>query len=36
VGLKELGDTTGAMRCCKRAIELDPAYSEAREYLLTL
>ena len=36
VCLKELGDTTGAMRCCKRAIELDPAYTEAREYLETL
>ena len=36
VCLKELGDTTGAMRCCKRAIELDPAYTEAREYLQTL
>ncbi len=36
VCLKELGDTTGAMRCCKRAIELDPAYTEARDYLQTL
>ena len=36
VCLKELGDATGAMRCCKRAIELDPAYTEAREYLQTL
>ncbi len=36
VCLKELGDATGAMRCCKRAIELDPAYSEAREYLQSI
>jgi tetratricopeptide (TPR) repeat protein len=34
--LKELGDTTGALRCCKRAIELDPAFTEAREYLQSL
>jgi hypothetical protein len=31
--LRELGDPTGALRCAKRALELDPAYTEAREFL---
>jgi Flp pilus assembly protein TadD len=29
--LKELGDLNGAQRCCKRALEIDPNYVEARE-----
>jgi tetratricopeptide (TPR) repeat protein len=29
--LKELGDLSGAQRCCKRSIEIDPTYVEARE-----
>jgi tetratricopeptide (TPR) repeat protein len=31
VCLKELGDLNGAQRCCKRALEIDPTYAEARE-----
>ena len=34
--LKELGDTTGAVRCGKRALEIDPHYTEARDLLRTL
>jgi tetratricopeptide (TPR) repeat protein len=29
--LKELGDLSGAQRCCKRSLEIDPSYVEARE-----
>jgi tetratricopeptide (TPR) repeat protein len=29
--LKELGDMNGAQRCCRRALEIDPAFAEARE-----
>ena len=29
--LKELGDLNGAQRCCKRALDIDPNYPEARE-----
>ncbi len=29
--LKELGDLNGAQRCCRRALEIDPNYIEARE-----
>ena len=29
--LKELGDLNGAQRCCRRALEIDPNYVEARE-----
>jgi tetratricopeptide (TPR) repeat protein len=29
--LKELGDVNGAQRCCRRALEIDPNYPEARE-----
>jgi tetratricopeptide (TPR) repeat protein len=29
--LKELGDLNGAQRCCRRALEIDPNYAEARE-----
>jgi tetratricopeptide (TPR) repeat protein len=29
--LKELSDLNGAQRCCKRALEIDPNYLEARE-----
>jgi tetratricopeptide (TPR) repeat protein len=29
--LKELGDVNGAQRCCRRALEIDPNYMEARE-----
>jgi tetratricopeptide (TPR) repeat protein len=29
--LKELGDMSGAQRCCRRALEIDPAFAEARE-----
>jgi tetratricopeptide (TPR) repeat protein len=29
--LKELGDVNGAQRCCRRALEIDPNYAEARE-----
>jgi len=31
VCLKELGDLNGAQRCCKRALDIDPNYTEARE-----
>ncbi len=31
VCLKELGDLSGAQRCCRRALEIDPTYAEARE-----
>lgn len=29
--LKELGDVNGAQRCCRRALEIDPTYAEARD-----
>lgn len=29
--LKELGDLNGAQRCCRRALDIDPNYAEARE-----
>jgi len=29
--IKELGDLNGAQRCCRRALEIDPNYAEARE-----
>jgi tetratricopeptide (TPR) repeat protein len=29
--LKELGDLNGAQRCCRRALEIDPNYVEARD-----
>jgi tetratricopeptide (TPR) repeat protein len=29
--LKDLGDMSGAQRCCRRALEIDPAFAEARE-----
>jgi tetratricopeptide (TPR) repeat protein len=29
--LKELGDLNGAQRCCRRALDIDPNYIEARE-----
>jgi tetratricopeptide (TPR) repeat protein len=29
--LKDLGDLNGAQRCCRRALEIDPNYAEARE-----
>lgn len=34
--LKELGDLTGATRCVRRALEIDPAYAEAKEFLRTI
>jgi tetratricopeptide (TPR) repeat protein len=34
--LKELGDGNGAQRCCKRALEIDPSYAEARELMQIL
>jgi tetratricopeptide (TPR) repeat protein len=36
VCLKELGDLNGAQRCCKRALEIDPNYAEARELMQVL
>jgi tetratricopeptide (TPR) repeat protein len=36
VCLKELGDLNGAQRCCKRALEIDPHYTEARELMQVL
>jgi len=36
VCLKELGDLNGAQRCCKRALEIDPSYAEARELMQVL
>ena len=29
--LKELGDLNGAQRCCRRALEIDANYIEARD-----
>jgi tetratricopeptide (TPR) repeat protein len=34
--LKELGDINGAQRCCKRALEIDPSYPEARDLMQLL
>jgi tetratricopeptide (TPR) repeat protein len=34
--LKELGDLNGAQRCCKRALEIDPGYAEARDLMQIL
>jgi tetratricopeptide (TPR) repeat protein len=34
--LKELGDLNGAQRCCRRALEIDPNYPEARELMQIL
>ncbi len=34
--LKELGDATGAQRCCRRALEIDPSFAEARDFLQIL
>jgi tetratricopeptide (TPR) repeat protein len=34
--LRELGDANGAIRCAKRALEIDPAYDEAREFLRSM
>jgi len=36
VCLKELGDVTGAQRCCRRAVEIDPQHTEARDLLQIL
>jgi tetratricopeptide (TPR) repeat protein len=36
VCLKELGDMSGAQRCCRRAVEIDPNHAEARELLQIL
>jgi len=33
--LKGLGDAQGALRCCRRALEIDPTYREAKEFLET-
>lgn len=33
--LKGLGDSQGALRCCRRALEIDPTYQEAKEFLET-
>ncbi|MBI3988383.1 MAG: tetratricopeptide repeat protein [candidate division NC10 bacterium] len=33
--LKGLGDTQGALRCCQRALEIDPTYKEAKAFLET-
>jgi hypothetical protein len=29
--LKELGDLSGAQRCCRRALDIDANYLEARD-----
>jgi tetratricopeptide (TPR) repeat protein len=34
--LKGLGDSNGAIRCAKRALEIDPAYDEARDFLRSI
>jgi len=34
--LKELRDAHGALRCCKRSLEIDPAYQEAKAFLRIL
>lgn len=34
--LKELGDTSGAQRCCRRALDIDPDYVEARDLMQIL
>jgi len=31
-----LGDSNGAIRCAKRALEIDPAYDEARDFLRSI
>lgn len=34
--LRELGDPSGAQRCCRRALEIDPSHTEARDLLQVL
>lgn len=34
--LKELGDGNGAIRCGKRALEIDPSYEQARDFLRSI